>query len=42
MLGALQPEAGLLVKGGYSHGCLRELVFDGVTERLLRGVDPPC
>ncbi len=29
--------AGLLVAGGYGHGVLRETVFGGFTQRLLRG-----
>ncbi len=38
---ATELGAGLLVMGGYSHSRLRELVFGGVTERVLRGADLP-
>jgi nucleotide-binding universal stress UspA family protein len=33
--------AGLLVMGGYGHSRLRELVFGGVTERVIRGTALP-
>jgi len=33
--------AGLLVMGGYGHGRLRELVFGGVTEHVIRGAALP-
>jgi nucleotide-binding universal stress UspA family protein len=33
--------AGLLVMGGYGHGRLRELVFGGVTERVIGGAAIP-
>lgn len=36
---AAEIGAGLLVMGGYSHSRLRELVFGGVTEHVLRGAD---
>lgn len=36
---AAEIDAGLLVMGGYSHSRLRELVFGGVTEHVLRGAD---
>ncbi len=38
LLGAAhEVGAGLLVAGGYGHGMLRETVFGGVTQHLLRG-----
>lgn len=33
--------AGLLVMGGYSHSRLREVVFGGFTQRILRAADLP-
>ncbi|MCW3477112.1 universal stress protein [Limobrevibacterium gyesilva] len=33
--------ANLLVMGGYSHSRLREVVFGGFTQRILRGADLP-
>jgi nucleotide-binding universal stress UspA family protein len=33
--------AGLLVMGGYGHSRLRELVFGGVTEHVIRGAALP-
>ncbi len=40
---AMAHEAGadLLVMGSYSHGSLRERLFDGATEAVLRGADLP-
>jgi nucleotide-binding universal stress UspA family protein len=34
-------DAGLLVMGGYGHSRLRELVFGGVTEHVIRGAALP-
>ena len=33
--------AGLLVMGGYGHSRVRELVFGGVTEHVIRGAKLP-
>jgi nucleotide-binding universal stress UspA family protein len=42
LLGAAREfGAGLLVMGGYGHGRLRELVFGGVTERVIGGAAIP-
>lgn len=38
---AHEAGAGLLVMGSYSHGSLREKLFDGVTESMLRHADLP-
>ena len=38
---AAKLEAGLLVAGGYGHSRLRELIFGGVTQRLLKGTGVP-
>lgn len=38
---ASEMGAGLLVMGGYGHSRLRELVFGGVTEHVLRGAALP-
>ncbi len=38
---AHEAEADLLVMGSYSHGRLREMLFDGITESLLRIADLP-
>ena len=33
--------AGLLIMGGYGHGRLREFVFGGVTEHVIRAAAIP-
>jgi nucleotide-binding universal stress UspA family protein len=38
---AAEQGAGLLVTGGYGHGPLREQVFGGVTQDLIRAADLP-
>ncbi|MBN8890362.1 MAG: hypothetical protein BGP12_14875 [Rhodospirillales bacterium 70-18] len=38
---ATQQQASLLVMGGYSHSRLREVVFGGFTQHVLRGADLP-
>jgi nucleotide-binding universal stress UspA family protein len=42
LLGAARAAgAGLFVMGGYGHSRLREVIFGGVTEHVLNGVDLP-
>jgi nucleotide-binding universal stress UspA family protein len=36
---AAEQEATLLIMGGYSHSRLREVVFGGFTQRILKGAD---
>jgi nucleotide-binding universal stress UspA family protein len=38
---AREVDAGLLVMGGYGHSRMREFVFGGFTQRVLRGVELP-
>ncbi|WP_276611230.1 universal stress protein [Lichenicoccus roseus] len=38
---AHEAGADLLVMGSYSHGSLREQLFDGATEGVLRSADLP-
>ena len=38
---AREEQAGLLVMGGYGHSRLRETVFGGFTQRILKAADLP-
>jgi nucleotide-binding universal stress UspA family protein len=41
LLAAAQDQAALLVMGGYGHSRLREWIFGGFTQRILRGAEIP-
>jgi len=41
LLAAAREEAGLLVMGGYGHSRLREWIFGGFTQRVLREAEVP-
>jgi nucleotide-binding universal stress UspA family protein len=41
LLSASQDQAALLVMGGYGHSRLREWMFGGFTQRILRGAEVP-
>ena len=41
LLMAAREQAGLLVMGGYGHSRLREWIFGGFTQRILRGAEAP-
>jgi nucleotide-binding universal stress UspA family protein len=41
LLAAAHDKAALLVMGGYGHSRLRERVFGGFTQRILRGAEIP-
>jgi nucleotide-binding universal stress UspA family protein len=41
LLGAAREHAALLVMGGYGHSRLREWIFGGFTQHVLRGCEVP-
>jgi nucleotide-binding universal stress UspA family protein len=41
LLAAARDQAALLVMGGYGHSRLREWIFGGFTQRILRGAEIP-
>jgi nucleotide-binding universal stress UspA family protein len=41
LLAAAREQAALLVMGGYGHSRLREWIFGGFTQRILRSADVP-
>ncbi|HVI65259.1 MAG TPA: universal stress protein, partial [Bradyrhizobium sp.] len=41
LLAAAREQAALLVMGGYGHSRLREWIFGGFTERILRAAEIP-
>jgi nucleotide-binding universal stress UspA family protein len=41
LLAAARDEAALLVMGGYGHSRLREWIFGGFTQRILRSAEIP-